>query len=171
VEVTGTANQTDNCARLRKKKREKAVFISRFIYSICRIMWAREEYPHDPDSQRKPGMPDGTVTKYTWNNKVFPGTVRDYWVYVPAQYPPDKPACVMLFKDGGGGLNDGPLRVPIVFDNLISKRGGRRILPSSAVLNMTTSTDQLISNDERPQRNSSRSRIPLRYPLRQPASI
>ena len=47
--------------------------------------------------------------------------MRDYWVYVPAQYTPDKPACVMLFEDGKGTLNDGPMRVPIVFDNLIAK--------------------------------------------------
>ena len=84
-------------------------------------MWAGQEYPYGPDSQRQPGVPQGTVTQYTWTSKIFPGTVRDYWVYVPAQYTPDKPACVMLFEDGKGTLNDGPMRVPIVFDNLIAK--------------------------------------------------
>jgi len=24
----------------------------------------------------------------------LPGTTRDYWIYVPVQYRPDKPACV-----------------------------------------------------------------------------
>jgi len=66
-------------------------------------------------------VPQGTVKQYSWTSKIFPGTVRDYWVYVPAQYTPDKPACVMFFEDGKGTLNDGPMRVPIVFDNLIAK--------------------------------------------------
>ncbi|MBX5495677.1 MAG: gluconolactonase, partial [Bryobacteraceae bacterium] len=80
-----------------------------------------EEYKLGPDSQRKPGVPQGTVTKYTWNSsRIFPGTVRDYWVYVPAQYKPEKPACVMIFQDGGGYVNpEGAWRVPVVFDNLI----------------------------------------------------
>lgn len=88
---------------------------------FTRIMRAAEEYPYGPDSQRQPGVPQGTVTQYSWTSKIFPGTVRDYWVYVPAQYTPDKPACVMFFEDGKGTLNDGPMRVPIVFDNLIAK--------------------------------------------------
>ena len=84
---------------------------------------ATEEYPLGPDSQRQAGVPQGTVTHYTWTSKVFPGTLRDYWVYVPAQYTPDKPACVMVFQDGESFMKeDGRARVPIVFDNLIAKR-------------------------------------------------
>ena len=46
--------------------------------------------------------------------------MRDYWVYVPAQYDPATPACVMVFQDGGGYAKaDGAWRVPVVFDNLI----------------------------------------------------
>jgi enterochelin esterase-like enzyme/DNA-binding beta-propeller fold protein YncE len=82
---------------------------------------AGEEYPLGPDSERQAGVPQGTVTQYSWTSKIFPGTVRDYWVYVPAQYTPEKSACVMVFEDGKGTLNDGRLRVPIVFDNLIAK--------------------------------------------------
>jgi enterochelin esterase family protein len=49
--------------------------------------------------------------------------VRDYWVYVPAQYDSNHAACVMVFQDGGGFVKpDGQLRVPIVFDNLIHKK-------------------------------------------------
>jgi gluconolactonase len=81
-----------------------------------------EEYTLGPDSQRQPGVPQGTVTHYTWTSKIFPGTTRDYWVYVPAQYSKDKPACVMVFQDGAGFIKeDGSSRVPIVFDNLIAK--------------------------------------------------
>ncbi len=81
-----------------------------------------EEYPLTADSLRQPGVPQGKVTKYTWTSKIFPGTVRDYYVYVPAQYSPDKSACVMLFEDGKAIVSeDGRWRIPIVFDNLIAK--------------------------------------------------
>lgn len=82
-----------------------------------------EDYPLGPDSERHPGVPQGTVTKYTWkDSKIFPGTERDYWVYVPAQYTRDKPAALMVFQDGGGYITDtGAWRAHIVFDNLIAR--------------------------------------------------
>jgi len=88
---------------------------------------AQEEYPLGPDSQRQPGVAQGSVTHCTWTSpeakQTFPGTVRDYWVYVPSQYTPEKPACVMVFQDGESFIKeDGRARVPIVFDNLIAKR-------------------------------------------------
>lgn len=82
-----------------------------------------EDYQLGPDSQRQEGVPRGTVTKHEWkDSKVFPGTVRDYWVYVPAQYDAAHPACVMVFQDGQAYVNEnGDFRVPVVFDNLIAK--------------------------------------------------
>ncbi|HVK01852.1 MAG TPA: hypothetical protein VM490_00105, partial [Armatimonadaceae bacterium] len=54
-------------------------------------------YAPGPDSQAQPGVPKGEVLKFSFeDSKVFPGTYRDYWVYVPAQYSPDKPACVYI---------------------------------------------------------------------------
>jgi gluconolactonase len=83
---------------------------------------AAEEYQLGPDSQRHAGVAQGTVKQYTWTSKIFPGTVRDYWVYVPAQYKSDKPACVMVFQDGAAVVKEeGDWRIPIVFDNLIAK--------------------------------------------------
>ncbi len=73
-----------------------------------------------PDSQRQPGVPHGIVTQQEWRSTIFPGTIRNYWVYVPAQFTPDQPANVMVFQDGGGYVSEtGDTRVPIVFDNLI----------------------------------------------------
>ncbi len=82
---------------------------------------AADDYVLGPDSQPHPGVPKGQVTKYTWNNsQVYPGATRNYWVYVPAQYDGSKPACVMVFQDGGGMVSEtGAWRVPIVLDNLI----------------------------------------------------
>jgi gluconolactonase len=107
--------------------------LKRYSFLLCSLVAAlglahaaQEEYPLGPDSQRQPGVPQGTVTHYTWTSDgghgIYPGTMREYWVYVPAQYTADKPACVMVFQDGAGFIKeDGRARVPIVFDNLIAK--------------------------------------------------
>jgi len=101
----------------------------RWVLLVCFVViWlgtscVPHEYPLGPDSQRHAGVPRGAITHYTWTtSERFPGTARDYWVYVPAQYTPDKPACVMVFQDGETFMKeDGRARVPIVFDNLIAK--------------------------------------------------
>src|SRR6187401_3591166 len=75
--------------------------------------------------EKQPGdVHKGEVTKHSFDkSKIFPGTVRDYWVYVPKQYNPAKPACVMVFQDGAGYVKtNGEWRVPIVFDNLIARK-------------------------------------------------
>ncbi len=62
-------------------------------------------------------VPKGEVNKYTFeNSKIFPGTIRDYWVYVPKQYDPAKPACVHVNQDGV------QYNAPAVFDELIHKQ-------------------------------------------------
>lgn len=83
--------------------------------------YAADDYQLGPDSMEKPGVPKGTVTQHVWDqSEIFPGTVRDYWVYVPAQYCSSTPASVMVFQDGGGYVREnGSWRVPTVFDNLI----------------------------------------------------
>lgn len=81
-----------------------------------------EEYALGPDSRRQPGVPQGKVTKHEWTSKIYPGAARDYWVYVPAQYKPEKPACTMVFQDGSTFVNEsGAFKTTIVFDNLIHK--------------------------------------------------
>jgi enterochelin esterase-like enzyme len=85
---------------------------------------AADDYKLGPDSERQSGVPQGNVTQHKWTSKVFPGTERDYWVYVPAQYDGKTPACVMVFQDGGNYQNQGErgqFRVPIVLDNLIHR--------------------------------------------------
>jgi enterochelin esterase-like enzyme len=92
------------------------------LASSC-LAWAFDDYKPGPDSQPQ-DVPHGEVKKAVFeNSKIFPGTVRDYWVYVPKQYDAAKPACLMLFFDGGGAVKpDGQFRVPVVFDNLIAKK-------------------------------------------------
>jgi gluconolactonase len=95
--------------------------------TLAALLLARayaQEYALGPDSQPQEGVPKGKVTQHTWSSsKLFPGTTRNYWVYVPAQYDGSKPACVMVFNDGGGFQNErGAWRTPVVLDNLIHQR-------------------------------------------------
>ena len=85
---------------------------------------AADDYKLGTDSQPQPGTPAGTVEKFSFvSSKIFPGTERDYWVYVPKQYDPSKPATLMVFQDGGGYQStNGSFRAPTVMDNLIAKK-------------------------------------------------
>src|SRR4051812_28723114 len=76
-----------------------------------------DQYVPGPDSNEQPGVPKGEITKHSWNeSKIYPGTVRDYSVYVPQQYNANKPACVFVCQDGV------LYEAPKVFDNLIHKK-------------------------------------------------
>jgi sugar lactone lactonase YvrE/enterochelin esterase-like enzyme len=78
---------------------------------------AADDYEPGPDSKPQPGVPKGEVLKFSFEqSKIFPGTSRDYWVYVPAQYTPDQPACLYVNQDGIQWQS------PTVFDNLIHKK-------------------------------------------------
>lgn len=80
-----------------------------------------EEYTLGPDSQPRPDVPKGAVTRHVLApGKFFPGTPHSYAIYVPKQYDGSKPVPFMVFLDGSGALGDGQ-RVPVVFDNLIAK--------------------------------------------------
>lgn len=84
-----------------------------------------ENYPVHPDAVRKQGVPQGKVTQMPKfaDSKIYPGTERDWWIYVPAQYDGKTPACLMVFQDGSGPVSEkGDNKVPIVFDNLIHEK-------------------------------------------------
>ncbi len=78
---------------------------------------AADDYVAGPDSKPQEGVPQGTLLKFTLKkSKIFPGSIHDYWVYVPAEYTPDKPACVYIGQDGI------QFEATNVFDNLIYKK-------------------------------------------------
>jgi len=93
------------------------------IAALALSLARQEPYTHPPESERQEGVPQGKVTHYEWKSeKVYPGTIREYWTYVPAQYDGKTPAAVMVFQDGHAYVNDkGWFRVPPVFDTLIHK--------------------------------------------------
>src|SRR5881296_521950 len=79
--------------------------------------FAADDYTPGPDSLPQADTPKGEVTKYTFDqSKIFPGTTREYWVYVPKQHDAAKAAPVMVFQDGI------QYSAPVVFDNLIHKK-------------------------------------------------
>ncbi len=98
--------------------------VTYLLFALCLSIDASAGYPLTADSKPQAGVPKGTVTQHRWEkSRVYPGTVRDYWVYVPAQYDQSKPACLMVFQDGRGYVNaKGHSRVPTVFDNLIHQK-------------------------------------------------
>ena len=96
------------------------VIISAFLITA---LHAADDYKLGPDSRAHAWRAARKVTQHKWTSHVFPGTERDYWVYVPAQYDGKTPACVMIFQDGGGYQSaNGQFRVPVVLDNLIYRK-------------------------------------------------
>ncbi|MDA7887161.1 alpha/beta hydrolase-fold protein [bacterium] len=74
------------------------------------------------DSQRQEGVPVGKITRHEHRSKIFEGTLRQYYLYVPAQYKTSEPAAVMVFQDGHAYVDEkGQARATIVLDNLIHR--------------------------------------------------
>lgn len=84
------------------------------------LLPAAEEYPVHPDSRPQEGVPQGEIKgPFEWHSRIFPGTVREYAIYVPDQYDASKPACVMIVQDGLRKAQQ--WKLPTVLDNLIHK--------------------------------------------------
>jgi enterochelin esterase-like enzyme len=86
-----------------------------FTLVLVAVGWAATTSARDTPPAS--AVPKGEVLHFTFGpSKVFPGTMRDYWVYVPKQYDPAKPACVYINQDGI------QYNAPAVFDELIHKK-------------------------------------------------
>ena len=95
-----------------------------FVMGAVNASAQTDSYTLGPDSQYHDGVPRGRVEgPFVFKSDVFKDTVRQYWVYVPAQYDAARPAAVMVFQDGHKWVNvEEEYRVPVVFDNLIHRR-------------------------------------------------
>lgn len=100
------------------------LLLSLFCLGTAAPLWAADDYKHGPDSMPQDGVPKGVVTQHKWTtSRIYPGTERDYWIYVPDQYDKAQPASLMVFQDGGSYVQpDKDFRIPVVFDNLIHKK-------------------------------------------------
>jgi gluconolactonase len=94
-----------------------SLFALMFLQVAASAQMSAIKYTIDSASVEHTGVPKGEVLKFSFeNSKIFPGTRRDYWVYIPAQYRPEQPACVYVNQDGVGW------KAPVVFDNLINSK-------------------------------------------------
>lgn len=91
--------------------------------TVIPIVNTNPEWNPHPDAIVKDDVPKGSIIQMDpWDSsEVFPGTTRDWWIYVPAQYKADEPAALMVFQDGQRMKSEGRWRIPIVFDNLIAR--------------------------------------------------
>lgn len=92
-------------------------FVLVVLLSLSAVAQTTDNYQPGPDSKPQAGVPKGEILKFTFDqSKIYPGTTRDYWIYVPAQYKAGAPACVYVQQDGIR------FEAPTVFDNLINKK-------------------------------------------------
>lgn len=97
------------------------LLISAFLSVFTKDIEAQILYQPGPDSEEYPGIPKGEIYQYTLESKIYPGTTRDYYVYVPAQYK-GQAAGLMIFQDGFAYLDPkGDFRTTTVMDNLIAQ--------------------------------------------------
>ncbi len=99
----------------------------RYLMSLASIVtivgfapsYAQDEvYEVHPDSVRKQGVPEGKlIGPLEWSSTLYPGTKRNYHMYIPAQYSADRPACLFVVQDGLNRANE--WKLPVVMDNLI----------------------------------------------------
>lgn len=79
---------------------------------------AEPEFPLTEDSKPQGIVPKGEMIKdsFTSTGDIFPGTQREYQLYLPHGLDRSKPAAFMVFQDGV------IYQAPVVFDNLIAKK-------------------------------------------------
>lgn len=100
-----------------------AITLSCMSFSVSFAAGPPVRYELTADSLQQPDVPRGRLEgPFEFKSKIIAGTVRRYWIFVPAQYTPDKPASVLVFQDGQRATNpQGSLRVPTVLENLIHR--------------------------------------------------
>lgn len=83
-----------------------------------------EHFEYTADSQPQKNVPQGRLEKFEWKTSmVFPETVRDVTVYLPADFKPGEETCLMVWQDGSRHVDPtGSMRASVVFDNLIHKK-------------------------------------------------
>ena len=86
------------------------------IRNLVSLLVLAAAFSVNAQEKKSADVPKGEIAKHTFTvSKIFPGTTRDYWVYVPKQYDPTKPACVHVNQDGI------QFNAPAVFDKLIAE--------------------------------------------------
>jgi hypothetical protein len=124
VELLNLAGCTDKAATNYKRYYVKSVPEDcKFAEGAKPAMRRPGEYPVSAEALPQEGIPKGRLEgPFEFRSSIIAGTVRRYWIFVPAQYNPRKPANVLVFQDGQRATNpNGPLRLNQVMENLIGK--------------------------------------------------
>ena len=123
------------------------------VSSLAQEKYQEPDYPVPPEAELLPGVPEGTIQRFTFTSKegVFPGTIRRYWVYVPKHYEATKPAAQM------------------VMDNLIAK--GEMPVTIGVFINPGVFADSLPEGDGWNQPKGLKSNRSLEYDTPGPAYV
>ena len=92
---------------------------------LARLAAAEPEFPLTEDSKPQPNVPKGTLLKDNYaaqEGSVFPGTGREYQIYLPHGFDKTKPAPFMVFQDGV------IYQAPVAFDNRSAKKDIPRLV-------------------------------------------
>lgn len=101
------------------KMKKRFLFLLALCSALSASLWAqqRDNYatPYDPAGVKHSDVPSGEILRRTFSDsRIYPSTVRNYWIYVPAAYDGKTPACLYVCLDGI------QYNAPTVFDNLIA---------------------------------------------------
>ncbi|MEG8040129.1 alpha/beta hydrolase-fold protein [Sphingomonas sp. LR60] len=103
-----------------EERRMRAALIAAAIAATGSTVAGAAPPPPQPIAARPPTRLQGP---FELHSRIYPGTVRRYWVYVPADYDPARPPNLLVFQDGQRAVNpDGTLRLPAKLDDLIRER-------------------------------------------------
>ncbi|MCF3650415.1 alpha/beta hydrolase [Synoicihabitans lomoniglobus] len=106
----------------------RSLFLAGLAFASASCVLAHEpaevvtgDFELGPDSLVQAGVPQGELLgPFEFRSQIITGTIRQYWLFVPAQYDPATPASVLVFQDGHRATHpEGSLRVQNVLTNLI----------------------------------------------------
>ncbi len=92
------------------------------LLSSMAIAQQKEHYELSKDSKVQKNVPQGEIKgPFQWkNSSIFPGTERNYSIYIPSQYDATKPCCLLVVQDGLRKAQQ--WKFPTVLDNLIHEK-------------------------------------------------
>lgn len=91
--------------------------------ALAQEKYREPDFPVPPEAAPQEGQPAGTLERFQWKSTgVYPGTIRNVQVYVPAGFKADGSAALMVFQDGHAyASKKGDFKTPLVFDTLIAR--------------------------------------------------
>lgn len=100
-----------------------ALLLTLSLFTLSDELKIRTGLGLTPDHLPQEGVPKGRLEgPFEFHSKIIKDTVRQYWIFVPAQYTAAKPASVLVFQDGQRATNPkGSTRIQQVMENLIAK--------------------------------------------------